>query len=208
MIAIVAGGIWSERLLPDIRRADIVIGVDRGAIRLIKRGVVPYTAVGDFDSVTPAEKRRIRSAVTRYIEHPAKKNATDLELAIDEAIRLTPTGVTIYGALGKRFDHAIAATQLLLKLESHNISGQIVDNFNKINIVRRLHRIARDPRYRYVSIIPLEQESVVTLKGFVYELTNVTIRFGSTLSVSNEIAGSSATVRIHQGLALLIQSNG
>lgn len=199
---------WSEQLVPDIRQANVIIGVDRGALRLIKRGIMPHTAIGDFDSVTPAEKRRIRSAVTRYIEHPAKKNATDLELAIDEAILLEPATVTIYGALGKRFDHAIAATQLLLKLESHNISGQIVDNFNKINIVRRLYRIARDPRYRYVSIIPLEHESVVSLKGFVYELTNTTIRFGSTLSVSNEIAGSSATIRIHQGLALLIQSHG
>ncbi len=205
-IAIVAGGDIHTGFLPDIQAADTVIGVDRGALWLIRRGIAPEIAIGDFDSVTKREKKQIHDRVDTYIEYSPEKDATDLELAIDEAIKAHPTSVRIYGALGKRFDHALAAAYLLQKLVSHNINGEIVDNFSKIHIVRRRQKFSRNASYRYASVIPLGANATVTLTGFAYSITKRKLTIASTLGISNKIAADTATIKVHQGAVFVIQS--
>lgn len=206
VIAIVAGGALGGSVLPQIRKAHAVIGVDRGALWLIRHAVTPDVAIGDFDSVTKAEKKRIHDRSDVYIEYAPEKDATDLELAIDHAISQKPKEVILFGVLGRRFDHAMGAVHMLLRLESHNIYGVIVDNFNKINIVRHQQTLAHDNVYRYVSIIPIMAKATITLKGFAYELVRTTLYSGSSLGLSNEISGKSAHITVHQGSVLVIQS--
>ena len=201
-IAIIAGGTPPQVVM----KADYTIGVDQGALWLIHHGVKPDLAIGDFDSVTKREKSELRAASKKILEYPPRKDATDLELAIDEAIKLRPTVVVMYGVLGSRFDHSIAAIQMLLRLESHNISGQIVDNFNKISVVRRQITLMKDRRYRYVSIIPIESNATVTLKGFVYDVIKKIFRTDSSLGISNEINDDFASITVHSGKAVIIQS--
>jgi len=201
-IAIVAGGMPPK----NIPKADFYIGVDRGALWLIKQGVTPDIAIGDFDSVTKTEKRGIHDAAKKYIEFSSKKDATDLELAVVEAIKLHPKQVMMYGALGGRFDHSIGAVQILLKLESHNILGQIVDNLNKIIIVRHKMTLQKDKKYQYVSIIPFGSAANVTLRGFLYNIVNKKLPIDSSLGISNEIINKRATITVHQGCALVVQS--
>lgn len=206
VIAIVAGGALDGSVLPQIKKAHAVIGVDRGALWLLRHRVTPDVAIGDFDSVTKVEKKRIHDHSDVYIEYAPEKDATDLELAIDHAISLKPKEVMLFGVLGRRFDHAMGAVHMLLRLESHNIYGVIVDNFSKINIVRRQQTLAHDNIYRYVSIIPVMTKATVTLKGFAYELARTALYSGSSLGISNEISGTSAHITVHQGSVLVIQS--
>lgn len=201
-LAIVAGGA-PPTITP---KADWYIGVDRGALWLLRQGITPDVAIGDFDSVTKREKQYIHDRVRKYIEYPPQKDETDLELAIDEAIRFKPKEVRIYGALGRRFDHSLAATNLLLKLESHNIYGEIVDNFSKIQIVRRKLTLSRDSVYPFVSILPFGSDAIVTLSGFAYNVTRKRFRLDSSLGISNEIFDESATIQVHEGLILIIRS--
>jgi thiamine pyrophosphokinase len=58
-----------------------------------------------------------------------------------------------------------------------------------------------------VSLIPLTGEvHGITYTGLKYPLEDATLPFGSTRGVSNEMAGSQATVRITGGLALLVRT--
>ena len=41
---------------------QFIIGVDRGAFHLLKRGISPDLAIGDFDSVTPEEYDAVSQA--------------------------------------------------------------------------------------------------------------------------------------------------
>lgn len=201
-IAIIAGG-TPPNITPE---ADWHIGVDRGALWLLRRGITPDIAIGDFDSVTKKEKKYIHDRVKKYIEYPPEKDETDLELAIDEAISLKPKEVRIYGALGRRFDHSLTAINLLLKLESHNIYGEIVDNFSKIQIVRRKLTLNKDAAYPYVSILPFGSDATVTLCGFTYNTTRKRFPLGSSLGISNKITGASAIISVHKGLVIMIRS--
>lgn len=206
VISIVAGGMLSKRFLPSIRATSVIIGVDRGALWLIDNGVAPDVAIGDFDSVTVSEKQRIHDGTRKYIEYPPEKDVTDLELAAEIVIPMRPSEVRIYGATGKRFDHAMGAIHVLQMLVSHNIVGVIVDNFNKINIVRRLLTVPMESGFRYVSVLPIVTSTTVSLTGFAYNLNRKPLAFGSTLGISNEIIGESATILVHKGQVLVIQS--
>lgn len=206
-IAIVAGGSVRVGQLSSVRKASYIIGVDHGAYWLAKHRVHMDLAIGDFDSVSKSERKHVERGAERMVVHPAKKDATDLELAIEESCALHPTSVDIYGVLGNRFDHSCGAIQMLLRLESHNISGQIVDNFNIIYIVRRKMTIRKDSAFPYVSIIPLVFDTVVTLKGFVYDIANVHLHTDSSLGLSNEIRYTHATIVVHAGLVLVVRSH-
>lgn len=207
VISIVAGGRFSRRFLPSIRAAAVIIGVDYGAWRLVKEGVAPDIAIGDFDSVTAFQKKQIHDRAKKYIEYLPEKDMTDLELAVEEAMRLRPKEVRIYGALGGRFDHAFGAIQLLTRLVSHNINGEIVDNLNKINIVRRQLVLPSGSGFQYVSVIPLHKNAMLSLDGFAYSVSRCTFAVGSTLGISNEIVDESATISVHSGQVLVVQSN-
>lgn len=206
-IAIVAGGTLDVVLLSEMRKADFVIGVDRGAWWLLQHGVVPDAAVGDFDSVTPEEFARIEKRVHAIVRHPPEKDETDLELAARYAADNHARKVKIYGALGSRFDHGHAGVHVLRMLASYNIKGYIVDNFCKISIVvRRIERVEKDPRYAYVSVFPFGGDAIISLKGFKYPVTRRRFATGSTLGVSNEVLAEVGFISVHKGTALVVQS--
>ncbi len=205
-IAIVAGGTLDKGFIPDIQSADLVIGVDAGASWLLAQGIAPRVAVGDFDSVTPRQLAQIKKEVKVVLVHNPEKDATDLELAVEHAIEVKPIEITIYGGIGTRMDHTWAAIQLLQTIESHNIYAQIVDNFNKINIVRHIVSLKPQKAFPYISIFSLTATSTVTLRGFRYNVNHHKFTANSTLGVSNEIVGKLAKITTHSGKLLLVRS--
>ena len=92
-IAIVGSGTLSEQFLPDIKKSGIVIGVDRGAAWLLDHGITPKVAIGDFDSVTKRELARIKKLIKHVEVYPADKDFTDMELAVQYALKQKPTDV-------------------------------------------------------------------------------------------------------------------
>lgn len=200
-IAIVAGGKLQKRFLGEIHKADFLIGVDRGALWLLQNNVIPDVAIGDFDSVTKKEFQKIKQKVKKVFEFEKEKNATDLELAVDYAIGLKPKHVTIFGGVGTRLDHTIAAVHLLEKLPT---SGKIIDSRNEIQLVRKTLHIF--PSHRYVSILPHTKKIIVSLSGFVYPLSRKELVRSTSIGISNEVVGKKAVIEVHEGIALVIKS--
>lgn len=204
-ITIVAGGKLDKRSLKEITRADICIGVDRGAAWLLEHGVIPDVAIGDFDSVTQKDLQLIKQKVKKIIEFPKKKDATDLELAVDYAIGLKPKEVVIFGGIGTRLDHTMAAVHILEKLLKKRIHGRVIDGKNKMTLVKDLHAVSRSPHH-YVSILPYTRSVVVSLSGFAYPLTRKRLIRGTSRGISNVVVEKSATIEVHEGIALVIKS--
>ncbi|MBI3955645.1 thiamine diphosphokinase [Candidatus Gottesmanbacteria bacterium] len=202
-IAIVGGGRLSKQLLPEIIKSNYVIGVDRGAYWLIVNGVIPNIAIGDFDSVSTREFQMINNNVKRVKEYPKKKNFTDMELAVDHAIKFKPKEVVIYGAVGSRLDHTIGNIQLLERLRG---VGVIRDRNNEVRIISGRITMRKDARYQYFSVLSVTETIEVSLTGFAYDVSHALIRRGQTLGVSNEIKGVRATIDVHLGRALVIRS--
>lgn len=205
-LLIFASGSISLKTLLQITPTDFIIGVDHAAYWLIQNKIKPDFAIGDFDSVTPKELEIIKSNSKNILTFPTDKDFTDLELAVNKAITLHPKSVEIYGSLGTRLDHSLVSIQLLEKLLKNNIPSAIIDNNNKCLICNSKAVIKKDKNYQYLSILPVSKIIVISISGCKYPLSRAKITRSLSLCVSNEIVSGSATITIHRGLALVIQS--
>ena len=84
---------------------DAVVAVDSGFARLEEVGVAPDVALGDFDS--------LGYVPDGALVHPAIKDKSDLELALAYAAGEGCADIVVYGCLGGRLDHTLAALQNL-----------------------------------------------------------------------------------------------
>jgi len=205
-IVIFTNGKLSKAFLRDIRDDDYVIGVDRAAYWLIQHGITPHAAVGDFDSVTAEELVLIRKKSGKLIRYPAEKDATDTELAVHTAIRREPEEVIIFGGVGSRLDHVLGNIHLLEILHIRGIDAYLRDERNEIFLLSSRRTIKYSSRYRYVSLLPYTGSVTVSLRGFKYPLVRAVLRRGSTRGISNEMTGKEASIRVHEGIVVVIRS--
>lgn len=206
LIHIVGGGHVSEQELPEIRKADCIIGVDRGAAWLLAHDVTPDIAIGDFDSVTKEEFARIKQSIKTIKLHPAEKDCTDMELAVTEAIKLKPKKVMIYGGIGTRADHMLGTMYLLERFLQTGIDAIVKNETNEISLLDKRRTVQKNPMHRYISLLPYTDAVTVSLEGFLYTVKKVVIHRGMTLGISNEFVGRTGIIDVHKGIALAIQS--
>jgi thiamine pyrophosphokinase len=205
-IAIVGNGNNSDKLLPVIRKADYIIGVDRAAYWLIEHQIVPDVAIGDFDSVTKDEYRKIKFFSKKLIEYPQDKDYIDTELALKFAVTKNPQQIIIFGTIGSRFDQTLASVQLLGKYTSHNTSLYIKNETNEIYYLSEKKVFKKSLTLPYLSILPITSQILISINGCKYNLTEKVVRRGQSKGVSNEIISKNAVVTIHKGQALVIRS--
>ncbi|KKS47707.1 thiamine diphosphokinase [Candidatus Gottesmanbacteria bacterium RIFCSPLOWO2_02_FULL_42_29] len=205
VVIFAAGQLYAE-YLKTLKKNDIVIGVDRATLWLIKHGLMPNYGIGDFDSVTSTELKEIKLKVKNLLEYPREKDATDLELALDFVLKINPQDVLIYGAIGDRLDQSIGSVFLLEKLLKHGIKAEIADRNNSLRLIKERTSIKRKYKFKYLSVLPFSSTAVVSVSGCRYNLLRKKLNRRASLGISNEIVGKTAEVAVHQGLVLLIQS--
>ena len=114
VVVVVAGG---ESPDPEVMRAipedAVVIAANGGLEHARASGLAVAIAVGDFDSATPETVAAAEAAGARIERHPADKDATDLELALDAAMELRPRRVVVLAGIGDRLDHLLSLFLLL-----------------------------------------------------------------------------------------------
>jgi thiamine pyrophosphokinase len=132
------GGLSDPRFYRDhyIRtraEGDAVICADGGYELAKSLGIEPHLVTGDLDSLGEAGP----PAHVRVIRHPPEKNYSDFEIALEEAKRMRPERVVVYGALGGRVDHELINLVVLAHAglpavfveegaEAHNVVGELV----------------------------------------------------------------------------------
>ncbi|MBC8080693.1 MAG: thiamine diphosphokinase [Gorillibacterium sp.] len=208
-IIIFSGGSLEEWALREVREGDFLIGADRGALFLIRNGLTPDLSIGDYDSVTPAEKREIHQASREFEDcDPVLKDYTDTEMAIERALAQNPNEILLVGVLGTRFDHSLANVQLLVKCHSRGVPCRITDNHNEILIAGPgVFSLSWKSRFSHVSLLPLTQKVTgITLTGFRYPLQDATLTMGQSLGISNVLEEPSGSIETAEGLLLVIQS--
>ena len=193
---------------------DRLFAVDRGLEYVQDMELVPDYVVGDFDTVDynvllAFEEAEGKGKVER---HPAKKDETDTELAVWQAIEEKTERITLLGATGSRLDHVFANIGLLCQTVERGIDMRIVDETNRIQILDGLRRATAEIAKKeqlgtYISLIPLtDRVEGVTLEGVAYPVRDFTIVHGSSRTVSNEIVSEKMRITIKKGQVLLIES--
>ncbi|MGU7918968.1 thiamine diphosphokinase [Streptococcus suis] len=203
-IAVIAGG--SFDCLPE--PADLYVGVDAGSLRLLDHSLPLDWAIGDFDSVTPEELGRIKNLAERFLQAPAEKDDTDLELALKEVFKAYPQAqVRIYGALGGRMDHMMSNLFLSAEPDLAAFMEQI-ELVDSQNIVRfrpaGQHRLSPIAGMKYISFMPSDQ-SRLTIRHAKYPLDTSNYFFKKCYA-SNEFIDRDIDIQLDQGYVVLIYS--
>ena len=84
--------------LPAPPESATVIAADGGLDRALALGLRPAIVLGDLDSVSETALRQAESDGIRVVRHPTEKDATDLELALEEAQLLGARRVLVIGS--------------------------------------------------------------------------------------------------------------
>lgn len=211
MINIVGGG--PAQFLPDLnqycKNDSIWVGVDKGVMTLLDRGITPTFAFGDFDSVSCEEWQKIEHSVSGIQKFKPEKDETDMDLAVNWALKQSADLIRIFGGSGGRLDHFFGNIQLLLKPIFNKIVTELM-MIDQQNIIyakpHGVHTIARMPNLKYISFIPITPVKNLSLQGFKYPLTNCHIPLGSTLCISNELQMEYGTFSFTEGILLVIRS--
>ncbi len=109
-VVVVASGAGPSVAVPG---APTVVAADGGLDRAIALGLDVDVVIGDLDSVSAGALAAAEAAGARVVRHPEAKDATDLELALDEAVRIGARRVLVVASAEGRLDHLLGSLLLL-----------------------------------------------------------------------------------------------
>ncbi|CAG0956360.1 thiamine pyrophosphokinase [Anaerolineae bacterium] len=202
--------IFANGELPDLEKArallrddDFIIAADGGTRHALALGLTPNVVIGDLDSISKEERRKIDTAGVEVIKFPADKKETDLELAIDHAMSLHPDQILILAALGGRMDQTLANIALLSNLQLATCNIKLTDGVEEIFFCRDQAKV-EGRSGDIVSLLPWQGavEGVFT-ENLKWHLHYETLYPEKTRGISNEMTADTASVSIKSGLLLI-----
>ena len=197
-----------ELIRMHLHPSDRIICADGGTRHARALGLTPDVIVGDLDSLDPALRVEMEAAGVRFEIHPARKDETDLELAIRLAIDEGADEIHLVALLGGRLDQSLANMMLLARPDWSAARLRVVAGAEIAWPVRagQTARIEGRPGDT-LSLIPLTPTVTgVTLAGVEWPLDGASLQFGSTLTISNVLAAPRAQLQIKDGIVLVIHS--
>lgn len=204
--AIFAGGEIKDLSFIDVfeirKNCNLVICADSGYNYARKLDIVPDIIVGDFDSYT----ENLPENVMIY-RSPPEKDDTDTMLAVRTAIENGCNDICLYGALGKRFDHALANIQVLVYAYEKGCTMRIIDADNEIMVQGTGSKEYKKLDGWYFSIFSLTENALIKkYYGVKYPLYDFELEKNFPIGVSNEITENKAVLQIDSGLVLIVRS--
>ncbi|WP_314084577.1 thiamine diphosphokinase [uncultured Gemella sp.] len=189
-INIMLGGVFPK----EIPSTDLWCGVDKGALYLLNKGVNPILSCGDFDSITLEERKEVEEK-SKYFKVKNSEDLTDAEFALEHILELFEEVevIDIYGATGRRLDHFFGNILLLNNLKYNNTKIRIIDDNNIITTAKKgLNSFERIEGYKYFSIVPIYENTVMTIKNSKYEVDNLVLTLNRPNATSNEFSSGKA----------------
>ncbi len=203
--------VFANGSLPDleaarrlVRPGDLILAADGGSRHALALGLSPAAVIGDLDSLSAADRRRLEAAGARLLVHPRDKDQTDLELALDFALQQGCAAVVVLAALGGRLDQTLANLALLTAPRFADLDIRLDDGVEEAFFVRRQARIEGRPG-DLVSLLPWGGPAVgVVAEGLRWPLRAETLHPEQTRGVSNELLAEAASVSLESGLLLVV----
>ena len=207
VVVVVAGGVEGPHRQTSyaIRAGTPVVAADGGLERARELGLEVTIAVGDFDSASPEAVSAAEASGTRVERHPAAKNATDLELALDRALALRPKRIVVLAVVGDRLDHLFATFQLLAAPRYARVELDADIGLARVHVIRSERVLSGRPG-ELLSLFAVHGPAEgVSTEGLAYPLDGETLEPGSSRGVSNVFVEETARVGVERGVLLAIR---
>lgn len=200
--------LWPDELKNGQIKGDW-IGIDRGNLHLIERGIDPLVAIGDFDSLKPAELQLVRDHIKDIRQSIPEKDDTDTQLGLKVALQEHHADrLDIYGAAGGRLDHFLANLWMVLepRFKPYAPKIRMIDKQNTITFfLPGTYQIKKEPDKKYLAFVALTPMDHLTLFDEKYQLNDYQVKHPMSLA-SNEFVGETARFKFGSGVMCVIQS--
>jgi len=184
------------------REGDCILCADGGYRAAKACGVTPDLVVGDFDSMP-----RNMVGDVPVVELPVHKDDTDMVVCLQEGRERGYHTFLIAGALGGRFDHAIANVQCLADCALRGERAWLVDGLNRVTVLSPGEYVFPRMEGRKFSLLAWAGEvKQVTLTGTLWPLDGRDLSPRYPLGCSNEIIADEARLSFSEGLLLVALS--
>ena len=197
--------------LPDLGAArsilqtdDVLIATDGGARHALKLGAIPSVIIGDLDSLSQEEVRVFTDMNIHILSYPPEKDETDLELALDHALKSGYRPIIIVAGFGGRLDQILGNLSLLMAPEAVGADVRLDDGITEVLCVTDKATI-HGQSGETVSLIPwgIPAEGVTT-DGLVYPLNRATLLPYRTRGISNQMLANTAKISVKRGALLCV----
>ena len=203
--------IFANGIVPELESArrliqagDVLIAADGGTRHVLALGLFPSIVIGDLDSLTQHDRRRLDEKGVEIQQYSRDKDETDLELAFHYACTAGYREILVVGALGGRLDQILGNLSLLTNPEFSTLDVRIDDGVEEAFITRGRCEVHGKPG-DIVSLIPWSGEvSGVCTEGLHWPLHDESLFPDKTRGISNEMARETVAISQKSGLLLVI----
>ena len=106
--------------------AALVICADSGVRHAFRMNIIPDIIVGDMDSASVEDIKKIEALGIEKYTFSAEKDFTDTELALRLALKKGARQVVLFGGLGSRPDHSLANIFLMVLFKKQGMDVKLV----------------------------------------------------------------------------------
>ncbi len=206
-IVVVAAGPGPSRL-DGLPAAALVIAADGGLERCMALGLQADVVVGDLDSAEPGSIAAAQERGAEIQRHPARKDATDLELALDEAMARGAERVLVVASAEGRLDHLLSSLLLLGHERYAAVEVDALVGTARVAVVRGERRLVGAPGDTLTLLALHGAADGVRTVGLEYPLRGERLDPGSSRGVSNVFSAHEATISLERGVLLAILPRG
>jgi len=183
---------------------DLVLASDGGYRTAKKMGLNIDVLIGDFDSITSEDLKEAKKKGIKIISFPTDKDKTDGELTVDYAISLGSKEIVILGSFKEELDHALGNLFLLFKVDKVGIISKLITQLYEIELINSEKEYIGKVNQE-LSLIPVSDTvEGLNIEGSKYNLKNVKVEMGQTLTLRNVIIDQNAKVYLKKGKVLSI----
>jgi thiamine pyrophosphokinase len=183
---------------------DLILASDGGYKTAKEMKLDIDVLLGDFDSITSEELKEAQAKGIKTISFPTDKDKTDGELALDYAISRDSKEVIILGSFKEELDHALGNLFLLFKIDKIGIKSRLLTQKYEIEIIK-YNKEYIGKKGHELSLIPVsETVEGLYIEGSKYNLKDVKVEMGQTLTLRNIIVDNKAKVYFKEGKVLSI----
>ena len=189
-----------------VSKGDLIIAANGGSVHCKNLSITPKVIIGDLDSIPKSLFDKWIEHKIKILQHETDKDQTDLELALQFALKVNSEDVLILGGLGGRWDHSFANILLASKNNFQQLSISFYSNGDWFHVVTDKLEIEGAPD-QTISILPLGGDAVgVSAIGLKWELDNEDIPHGSSRGVSNLFKSTKSIISVKDGVLLVIKN--
>lgn len=204
---VLCGGGPVRRPVP-IPDAPLVVAADSGVVEAERLGIPVDLLIGDMDSAPPDAAERVRAGGGRVELHPAEKDSSDLELALEAARVRGVREILVVGGDRGRLDHLLANALLLAAPRFAELRVDAVLGEARLHVIRGERELEGRPGELVSLLAAGGPARGVRTRGLRYVLDGGDLLPGSSLGLSNEFSDERASVRVREGAILAIRPGG